>query len=43
MQGRTYLLIHLPIEEDEDRWCLWPTEHAGFDSTSIFEAVLTEE
>jgi hypothetical protein len=23
-EGRTHLLIHLPIEEEhEDRWCLW--------------------
>jgi hypothetical protein len=23
-EGRTHLLIHLPIEEeDQDRWCLW--------------------
>jgi hypothetical protein len=30
-EGRTHLLIHLPIEEDEDRWCLWRPDHAGFD------------
>jgi hypothetical protein len=23
-EGRTHLLIHLPIDdEDEDRWCIW--------------------
>ena len=31
-EGRTHLLIHLPIEEqNEDRWCLWRPDHAGFD------------
>jgi hypothetical protein len=31
-EGRTYLLIHLPIgEEDENRWCLWRPDLAGFD------------
>jgi hypothetical protein len=40
-EGRTHLLIHLGIkEEDEDRWCLWRLDHAGFDSRSIFEAAL---
>ena len=40
-EGRTHLLIHLLIEEeDEDRWCLWRPDHAGFDSKSIFEAAL---
>jgi hypothetical protein len=39
-EGITHLLIHLPIEEeDEDRWCLWRPDHAGFDSRSIFEFV----
>jgi hypothetical protein len=43
-EGRTRLLIHLPIEEeDEDRWCLWRPDHAGFDSRSIFEGALVEE
>ena len=41
-EGRTHLLIHLPIEEDEDRWCLWRPDHAGFDSKSIFEGALVE-
>ena len=31
-EGRTHLLIHLQIEdENEDRWCLWRPDHAGFD------------
>jgi hypothetical protein len=43
-EGRTHLLIHLPIEEeDENRWCLWRPDHAGFDSRSIFESALIEE
>jgi hypothetical protein len=43
-EGRTHLLIHLPIEEeDEDRWCLWRPDHAGSDSRSIFEGALVEE
>jgi hypothetical protein len=42
-EGRTHLLIHLPIEEDGDRWCLWRTDQAGFDSRSIFEDALVEE
>ena len=43
-EGRTHLLIHLPIEEEEEeRWCLWRPDHAGFDSRSIFEGALIEE
>jgi hypothetical protein len=42
-EGRIHLLIHLPIEEDGDRWCLWRPDHAGFDSRSIFEGALIEE
>jgi len=43
-EGRTHVLIHLPIEEeDEDRWCLWRPDHAGFDSRSIFYSALIEE
>jgi hypothetical protein len=43
-EGRTHLLIHLPIEEkDADRWYLWRPDHAGFDSKSIFESALIEE
>ena len=22
-EGRIHLLLHLPVEENEDRWCLW--------------------
>ena len=43
-EGRTYLLIHVPIEEkNEHRWCLWRPDHVGFDSRSIFEGALIEE
>jgi hypothetical protein len=42
-EGRTHLLIDLPIEADEHRWCLWRPDHAGFDSRSIFERALIEE
>jgi len=43
-EGRIHLLIHLPIgEEDDDRWCLWRPDQAGFDSRSIFEGALIEE
>jgi hypothetical protein len=44
-EGRVHLLIHLPIEEDGDnnRWCLWRPDHAGFDSRSIFEGALVQE
>jgi hypothetical protein len=42
-EGRTHLLIHLPIEEKENRWCLWRPDQAGFDSRSIFEDALIEE
>jgi hypothetical protein len=42
-EGRTHLLIHLPIEEEDvDRWCLWRPDHAVFDSRSIFEGALVE-
>jgi len=43
-EGRTHLLIHLPVEEDgkNNRWCLWRPDHAGFDSRSIFEGALVE-
>ena len=41
-EGRTHLLIHLPIEENEDRWCLWRPDHAGFDSRSVFDGALIE-
>ena len=42
-EGRIHLLIHLPIEENEDRWCLWRPDQAGFDSRSIFNDALVEE
>jgi hypothetical protein len=43
-EGRTHLLIHLPIEEQrEHRWCLCRPDHAGFDSRSIFEGALIEK
>jgi hypothetical protein len=43
-EGRIHLLIHLPIEEEnEDRWCLWRPDQAGFDSRSIFDRALVEE
>jgi hypothetical protein len=43
-EGRTHLLIHLPIEEqNENRWCLWRPDQAGFDSRSLFEGALIEE
>jgi hypothetical protein len=32
-EGRTYLLIHLPIEADELGWCPWRPDLAGFDSS----------
>jgi hypothetical protein len=36
-EGRIHLLINLPIdEEDEDRWCLWRPDHAGFDFQVCF-------
>ena len=35
-EGRIHLLLHLPIEENEHRWCLWRPDQAGFDSRSIF-------
>jgi hypothetical protein len=43
-KGRIHLLIHFPIdEEDENRWCLWRPDQAGFDSRSIFQGALVEE
>jgi hypothetical protein len=42
-ENRTHLLIHLPIEEEEHRWCLWRPDHERFDSKSIFEGALIEE
>jgi hypothetical protein len=42
-EGRIHLLIHLPIEAGEHRWCLWRPDHAGFDSRSIFEGALVND
>ena len=43
-EGRTHLLIHLPIEEEsDDRWCLWRPDQAGFDSRSVFDGALVED
>jgi hypothetical protein len=28
-EGRTYLLIHLAVDESEDRWCLWRLDQAA--------------
>ena len=43
-EGRTHLLIHPAIEEqNERRWYLWRPDHAGFDSRSIFKGALVEE
>jgi hypothetical protein len=40
-EGRIHLLLYLPIEEEnEDRWCLWRPDQAGFDSRSIFDGAL---
>jgi hypothetical protein len=30
-EGKIYLLIHLPIEDGEHRWCLGRPDQAGFD------------
>jgi hypothetical protein len=36
-EGRMQLLLHLPIEEEnEGRGCLWRPDQAGFDSRSVF-------
>ena len=42
-EGRIHLLLHLLIEENEDRWYLWRPDQAGFDSRSIFDGALVEE
>jgi hypothetical protein len=43
-EGRIHLLLHLPIgEENENRWCIWRPDQAGFDSRSIFDGALVEE
>jgi hypothetical protein len=42
-EGRTHILINLPIEANEHRWCLWRPDLVDFDSRSIFEGALVEE
>src|ERR1700741_2243517 len=42
-EGRTHLLIHLPIEDDEDRWWLWRPDHAGFDSRRATQGKLRQD
>ena len=42
-EGRIHLLLHLPVEENEHRWCLWQPDQAGFDSRSTFNGALVEE
>jgi hypothetical protein len=42
-EGRMHLLIDLPIEVNEHRWCLWRPDFVGFDARSIFEGALVEE
>jgi hypothetical protein len=42
-EGRMHLLLQLPIEDDEHRWCIWRPDIAGFDSRSIFEGAMVEE
>jgi hypothetical protein len=42
-EGRIQLLLNLPIEEEnEDCWCLWRPDQAGFDARSIFDGALVE-
>jgi len=43
-ESRVHLLLHLPIEEgNEDRWCLWRPDQAGFDFQVDFDGALIEE
>src|ERR1700739_1751974 len=42
-EGRTHLLIHLPIEANEHRWCLWRPDQEAFDARSIFDGALVGE
>src|ERR1700752_3322758 len=43
-EGRIHLLLHLPIEEEnEDRWCLWRPDQGGFYSRCVFNGALVEE
>ena len=39
-EGRIDLLIHLPIEDGEHRWCLWRPDQVGFDSRCVFDGSL---
>src|SRR5258708_34433353 len=43
-EGRTHLLIHLAIEEEEeDRWCLWRPARAAIYYRSVFNGALVQE
>jgi hypothetical protein len=42
-ESRTHLMIHLPIEANEHRWCLWRPDQAAFDARSIFDGALVGE
>ena len=43
-EGRTHLLIRLPIaEQNDDRWCLWRSDQTGIDYLSVFDAALIDE
>jgi hypothetical protein len=43
-EGRTHLLIHLAIEEqNERRWYLWRPDLIVVDSRSIFEGALVDQ
>jgi hypothetical protein len=42
-EGRTHLLIYLPVEEDEHRCCLWRPDQVSFDSRSIFYIALVHQ
>ena len=43
-EGRTHLLIHLPIgEEDVNRWCVWRPDRVGFNPRSVFNVALVQE
>jgi hypothetical protein len=42
-EGRIHLLIHLPVEKNNNRWCLWRPDLAGTDYRSVFKGALVEE
>ena len=42
-EGRIHLLLQLPIEENEHRWCLWRPDQAGFGPRSILDGALVED